>query len=123
MAFMMRPGQGFEKFVILNKNTTRSKAGGVGKSVYSEYDGELIGICTSTSPKEREIWKQNGHEVSNKIVQYYGQIAKIGQVLKHENMITGEVSLYYIESIKNPANLGHFTVYYVNKRDDLKYER
>lgn len=122
MAFMIRPGQGFTRFEILHKSTTRSKAGGVGKSVYSEYEGELIGICTSTSPKEREIWKQDGHEVSNKIVQYYGQLAKKGQVLKAENPETGEVSLYFIETIKNPANLDHFTIYYVNKRDDLKYE-
>lgn len=123
MAFMLRPGQDAKTFVILKKYSTRSMAGSTGKSKDYQECGSLMGVLTSTSPSEREKWKQDGHEVTNKIVQYYGEIAKKGQYLKLENPVSGEPSLYFIETLKNPGELGHFTVYYVNKRDDLKYEQ
>lgn len=117
----MRPGQEFKQFTILQKKTTRSAAGSIGRKTDFEVVGELCGVPASTSPKEREFYKQNNIDVSNKIIQYYGQIAKKGQYLQRTT-VTEEVETYYIEAIKNPAGLDHFTVYYVNKRDDLKYE-
>ena len=122
MAIMLRPGQEFKDFDILEKKTTKSKAGSVGRSLAFEKVGFLKGVMTATSPKETEFWKQRGHEVSNKIVQQYGQKAEKGQFLQRVNAVTGETNTYYIEAVRNPGGLDHFTVYLVNERDDLKYE-
>ena len=123
MAIMLRPGQEFKEFQILKKKTTRSSAGSIGKSAGFEEIGTLKGAISSTSPRETEFWKQNGHEVSHKIIQYHGAKAKKGQFLQRVNPVTNEVNTYYIETIKNPGGLDHFTVYMVNERDDLKHEQ
>ena len=118
MPAFLRPGQGFQEFIILEKKTKVSASGSVGRDAGFTEKGRLKGILATTSPKERETWKQNGYEVSNNIVSAgppkaqqndYLYLKKDGRIFRVSN------------KPKNPGDLNHCTIYYVEERGDLQY--
>lgn len=117
MPAFLRPGEGFKSFVVLEKKTKVSKSGSVGRDASFEEKDQLKGILATTSPKERETWKQNGYEVSNHIVSKGKPKAAKNQYLYFES----EKRIFRISEVKNPAGLGHCTIYYVQEREDLQY--
>lgn len=118
MPAFLRPGEGFKDFLVLTRETKISASGSVGReSSFNKKDG-LKGILATTSPQERETWKQNGYEVSNNIVSAGPPKAKQGEYLYLEN----EKRIFRISKVKNPGGLDHCTIYYVQEREDLQYE-
>lgn len=116
----IRPGQGFKDFTVYEKAGTVSSSGSVGRSNNFIEKDTLKGITTSMSPKERETWKQNGYEVSDKVVQYGPQKAKKGHYLVYYDILN-KSHVYEVKGVRNPGNLDHFSVYIVNERSDLQY--
>lgn len=116
MPAFLRPGQGFKDYIILQKNTKVSGSGSVKKDVLEKI-GDLKGILSTTSPKERETWKQNGYEVTNNVVSTGPPKAKKNDYL----YLMDEKRIFRISEVKNPGGLGHCTIYYTQEREDLQY--
>lgn len=115
----LRPGQGFRPFTILRKtggttNTGRATAGKLTSC------GEILGIISQASQKEQEQWKQNGHPITHTIVQRGAEDkVKVTDILELE--IRGQKPRRFrVQGVHNPAELGHFTSYKVEERDDLQ---
>lgn len=113
---LLRPGQGFRPFTVLRKKGGTT-ASGRPKTTSLSPDGEIIGIISQASQKEIEQWKQNGHPISHTILQRGTQNrAKATEVLE----LKETNRRFSIKGTADPAELGHFTIYYVEERADLQ---
>lgn len=111
---LLRPGQGFRPFTVLRKKGGTTATGRATATSLSP-DGEIIGIISQASQKEIEQWKQNGHPITHTILQRGTKNrAKATDILE----ITGR--RFIIKGTADPAELGHFTIYYVEERADLQ---
>lgn len=112
----LRPGQGFRKFEILQRVNTKTETGRpITGSL--EVTGELVGIISQASQREQEQWKQAGHPITHTIVQRGAKNrAKPTDVLQ----LPGTDRRFRIQGVQDPGELGHFTVYHVEEREDLK---
>lgn len=119
----LRPGQGFKKFMVLKKDTVISKAGSVGKSSSFSEIGEIIGILTEATPKEKEQFKQAGTPITHTIVQRGGEVKGLSSQYLKLSATNGEKDrFFYIQGDpKNPGELNHCLIYRVEERKDLKY--
>jgi len=114
---LLRPGQGFKTFTVLRREGEMTAKG-------RPYTGELkqvgtiLGIITGASPKEIEQWKQLGHPITHTIVQHGGKgRAKANDVLELED----EGRRFLVKGKpKDPGELGHYTIYHVEEREDLQ---
>lgn len=115
----LRPGQGFRPFTILRKSGGTTKTGRPKTKKFTEC-GEIIGIISQASQKEQEQWKQNGHPITHTIVQrgFEGR-AKVTDILEL-NVPGMPVRRFLVQGVHDPAELGHFTSYKVEERDDLQ---
>lgn len=121
---LLRPGQGIREFKLYEKETTISAAGSVGKSSEMKHIGTVYGFLTAASQKEIEQWKQNGHPISNKIVQPYPRTGDNATGKATQYLSSGGCDsrrTFYIQGTRNPGQIDHFMVYYVEEREDLKY--
>lgn len=113
---LLRPGQGFKTFSILRPKGGVTKGG----RAYTDSDepaGELIGIISQASQKEVEQWKQSGHPITHTIVQRGTKDrAKATDVLS----LPGTDRRFLVQGVHDPGELGHFTIYYVEEREDLQ---
>ena len=116
---MLRPGQGFKLFRVLRRVGIVSSNGRPHTSSLAS-QGEFYGIISQASPKEVEQHKQLGSPITHTIVQRgTGFRAKATDVLelgsdenKRRFLVQGEP--------KDPGELGHFLIYTVEERADLK---
>ena len=109
------PGQGFLSFEIYEKDSNISPTGRPVSKGYAPNGATFHGILVNASQKEIDQWKQNGHPITHKIIEYSAeQKAKPTDYLKRE---TGEE--YYIQGTKNPGNLDVTMIYYVEERFDI----
>ncbi len=115
----LRPGQGFRPFTILRKTGGTTKTGRAKTSKLTPC-GEILGIISQASQKEQEQWKQNGHPITHTIVQRGTEDrVKATDILELE--IPGQKPRRFrVQGVHNPAELGHFTSYKVEERDDLQ---
>ncbi len=114
---LLRPGQGFKSFTVMRRKSGTSKTGRpyTGDLVPA---GEIIGIISEATPKEIEQWKQDGHPITHTIVQR-GTKDRAGatDVLVLEN----EKRAFLVQKKpKDPGELGHYLIYYVEEREDLQ---
>lgn len=113
---MLRPGQGFRLFTVIRKKGGKT-ATGRPKAQSLTPDGEIYGIISQASQKEIEQWKQNGHPITHTILQRGTKNrAKADDVLE----LSGTKRRFHVKGTHDPAELGHFTVYYVEEREDLQ---
>ena len=109
------PGQGFQPFVVYEKGSETTSTGRAITAGYSKTDLTFFGILTNASQKEIEQWKQNGHPITHKIVEYSAQKkAKATDYLK-----CGNGRWFYVRGIKNHGDLNVSVSYYVEERADL----
>lgn len=114
----LRPLQGFRSFTILRRSGGTTKTGRPQTKKFTEC-GEIIGIISQASQKEQEQWKQNGHPITHTIVQRgFKDRAKVTDVLEIKTPDKG-VRRFLVQGVHDPAELGHFTSYKVEERDDL----
>lgn len=114
---LLRPGQGFKVYEVLQKQGGKTASGRPTTKKTVVKRDEIMGIISQASQKEIEQWKQAGHPISHKIVQR-GNIhkARTGEILRPK----GEERYFFIQGTHDPAELGHFTTYYVEEREDLQ---
>lgn len=113
---MLRPGQGFKSFTVLRRAVGVTPKGRP-KTKELEPQGEFFGIISQASPTEKEQWKQNGHPITHTIVQRGTQDqAKATDILE----LPGTGRRFLVQSVQDPAELGHFTIYKVEEREDLQ---
>ena len=115
---LLRPGQGFRKFTVMRRGGNLTETGRpiTGKMTIC---GEIIGIISQASQKEQEQWKQSGHPISHTIVQRgTAYRAKATDVLAIGSPNGNRYFL--VQGVQDPGELGHFTVYHVEEREDLQ---
>lgn len=118
---ILRPGQGFKKFSVLRRVTLISERG-------TPYTGDLLpqyefyGMITQADPKEVEQFKQLGTPITHTIVQRgTANRAKATDVLELSTGTVGQERRFRVQGEpKDPGELGHFLVYKVEERTDLK---
>ena len=113
---MLRPGQGFQLFSVFRRVGTTTNTGRPTTSKL-EFQGEFHGIISQASPKEIEQHKQLGSPITHTIVQRGTQNrAKPTDVLE----LVGTGRRFLVQDVRDPGELGHFAVYHVEERLDLK---
>lgn len=109
------PGQGFQPFEVWSENNGISASGRATTGVPEKTDKKILGMLVGASQKEIDQWKQEGHPITHKIIEYSAEPkAKATDILK------GNGSEYKVKGTKNPANLNVTMIYYVEERMDIK---
>lgn len=122
---LLRPGQGFKRFSVLRRQGTTTATGRPYTGSFTEV-GQFYGIISQADPKEREQWKQLGTPITHTIVQRGTECrAKGTDVLELTSDRYGrpleEPRRFQVKGEpKDPGELGHFLVYYVEEREDLQ---
>jgi len=156
---MLRPGQGFQPFLVLVQQNDIAANGRPARNHFTPV-GQITGLLMRASQSEvqqwkpRNQWKQEGHSVTHKIIQYGGAAnaplyellnqplgyslhppeapsaspvitrAKATDVLQlvesTQGDSTGKARFFWVQGVQDPAELGHFIVYYVQEREDLQ---
>jgi len=114
----LRVGDGFQPLTIYRKTETTSQTGRTQKGQYKKTGLQIWGMIMNASQTEKEQWKQAGHPISHKILQYGRQpsLAEAADVIKADRNGRN----YYVQGTKDPAQLGVTAVYYVEERLDVK---
>jgi len=111
----LRPGQGFRLYNVLRRKGGISEYGRATTQAY-EVEGQLYGIISQASQAEREQWKQNGHPITHKVIQRgTANQAQPTDVLE----LDGTGRRFFVQGLRDPGEIGHFTVYYTEERLDL----
>ena len=118
---MLRPGQGFKLFRILQRVGGMTSSGRPYTNSKAP-QGEFYGMLTQASPKEIEQHKQLGSPITHTILQRgTTPRAKASDILE---LVTGcgEKSRKFLVQgePQDPGELGFFLVYKVEERADLK---
>lgn len=122
MAFrgLLRPGQGFKPFRVLRRASGKTTTG---RPVTGSLEpaGEFFGIISQASPKAVEQWKQLGSPITHTILQRGTKDrAKATDVLELDTP-DGKSQRFLVRGDpQDPGELGHFLIYSVEERKDLK---
>lgn len=113
---MLRPGQGFKTFRVLRRESGLTEKGRPYTNALKP-QGEICGILTKNGESAKDLMKQVVHPITHTIVQRGTQNrAKATDVLELE----GTDRRFLVQNVRDPGELGHFTVYHVEERMDLK---
>lgn len=119
---MLRPGQGFKRFRILERVGVISEKGRPVTSSKANR-GEFMGIISQADPKEVEQAKQAGSPITHTIVQH-GSSPRAGSndILELPGNSCGDKARKFMVrgEPKDPGELGHVLIYKVEERTDLK---
>ena len=116
---LLRPGQGFKRFIVYRRIGGISATGRPQTKKLEPY-GELFGIISQANPTEVEQWKQKGHPITDTIIQRgTDELARANDVLELD--MPGEPHRRFLVQgkPKDVGHIGHFTVWKVQERDDL----
>ena len=109
------PGQGFSEFTVWESKAQHSNTGRTQTGVPTETERKFFGMLVSASQKEQDQWKQNGHPITHKIIEYSAE-QKAGAT----DYLLSAGKEFYVQGVKNPANLNVTMIYYVEERYDIK---
>ena len=113
---MLRPGKGNKSFRVLRRESGLTEKGRPYTNALKP-QGEIFGVISQAKQSEKEQWKQSGHPITHTIVQRGTQCrAKATDVLE----LSGTDRRFLVQGVRDPGELGHFTVYHVEERLDLK---
>lgn len=110
------PGQGFQGFTIHEKSGGVTGSGRAWGNGYRATKKTFFGMLTNASQKEIDQWKQNGHPITHKIIEFSAETkAKATDYLVKE-----DGRKFYVQGTKNHGDLNVSVTYYVEERADLK---
>lgn len=113
------PGQGFMPYSVWTETNSITSTGRAKTGTLQNTGKEFYGILVNANQKEIDQWKQNGHPITHKIIEY-SAMQKAGAtdyvVNEHDNR------QFYVQGTKNPGNLNITMIYYVEERYDIKKE-
>ena len=111
------PGHGFKSFTVHVSKSEVSKTGRPMQGTeLEETDIQFLGALVGASQKEKEEWKQNGHPISHKIIEY----SSLVKAKAKDYLVTDSGRQFYIQGTKNPGELNVTMIYYVEERLDVK---
>lgn len=117
---MLRPGQGFKPFKVLRREGSTTETGRPHTNKLTE-KGKFLGMITQASPKEIEQHKQLGSPITHTIVQRgTANRATATDVLELDDGSEKPRRFLVQGKPQDPGELGHFLVYKVEERADLK---
>ena len=118
---MLRPGQGAKVFRVMRRVGAVTSGGRPHTNSLSP-QGEFLGMITQASPKEIEQHKQLGHPITHTIVQRgTAHRAKATDILELVESGCDKPRRFMVKGEpQDPGELGHFLVYKVEERADLK---
>lgn len=114
------PGHGFKPFTVYKQTgglteTGRPKRG----EEIEETDLTFMGALVGASQKEIDQWKQNGHPITHKVIEYSAQV----KAKPCSYLCTEDGREFYIQGSKNPGDLNLTIIYYVEERFDIKKKK
>lgn len=116
---MLRPGQGNKLFHILRREGGLTAKRRPTTSSHKT-QGEFYGIISRATPKEIEQHKQLGTPITHTIIQR-GTMPQATATDILELNEGGTTRQFLVQGKpRNPGELGHFTVYKVEEREDLQ---
>lgn len=114
----LRPGQGFLSFEIYRKESDVTKTGRPVQSDWKKTGDSFDGIVIGASQQEKEKYKQGDHSVTHKIIQQYAF-----HKAKATDYLISDKGEYYVMGVKNPAELDHAMIYYVEENNGLSKKK
>ncbi len=121
---LLRPGQGFRYFTVLKSEGGVAKNGRPEIQVLKPF-GRIAGMIMRASHgeveqwKSRNQWKQEGHPITHKVIQY-GSRGSVNPSDILELVQSSKTRRFVVKGIQEPAELNHFTVFFVEEREDLQ---
>lgn len=110
----LRPKDLLRTFIIQKRTTKTDNNRGRAVPVWEDI-GELVGILANASPRETMQGQQLQHPVTHTIIQQGPPKAQAGDRLKLGDRY------FYIQMIpENPGDLGLYTIYLCEERQDTK---
>lgn len=119
---LLRPGEGFKTFKVYRKQDGKTPKGRPCSGKLEPTGTSIKGIFSKTDPTEKDEHKQESHPINYTIVQHGAKDrAQEGDVLE---LVEGDTTRRFEVKKKprDPAGLGHFTIYHVEEREDLNWE-
>lgn len=110
------PGQGFFQFHVHRKIGGLSSSGKPKAATLQKTEIEFLGALLGASQKEQEEWKQNGHPITHKIIEYSAQ----AKAKATDYLVMFDGREFYVQGVKNPGNLNVTMIYYVEERFDIR---
>lgn len=109
--FYLRPGNLFGSFSVERKKDS-SGAHGRYASEYEDQGESLCGSLAEAKSEEIERFRQIGHPISHTIVQRGRKVARVSDRLRRDGRY------YYVQGVDDPGDLGLWTIYYAEERQD-----
>ena len=118
---MLRPGQGFKKFRVLRRVSATTNTGRPHTNSKAP-QGEFLGMLTEASPEDIERYKKLDTPITHTIVQRgTANRAKANDILELVDDSGDKPRQFLVtKEPKDPGELGHFLIYRVEERTDLK---
>lgn len=111
------PGQGFQPLTIYHAESTVTATGrATGGTTIAPTDKKVYGMITSANEKEKEEWKQNGHPVTHKVIQYGAE----KKAKATDYLVAEDGRQFYVQGTKNHGDLNVSVTYYVEERKDIR---
>lgn len=110
------PGQGFSPFYVHRKIGGVTSSGKPKTASLQKTDIEFLGTLLNASQKEVEYWKQNGHPITHKIIEYTAQ----AKAKATDYLVMADGREFYVQGTKNPGNMNLTMIYYVEERLDVR---
>lgn len=111
------PGQGFHPFTVYKSTTGLTTTGRPIDGALEKTDVTFYGQLVGATQKEKEQWKQNGHPISHKIIEY-SAMKKAGAT----DYLMSKDRQFYVQGVKNPGDLNVTMIYYIEERFDIRKE-
>lgn len=110
----LNPGQGFHQYTVYKEEGGISETGRAIPGTPKETNTTFYGALLNANQKEVDQWKQKGHPITHKIIEYSAmKKADATDFLKR-----ADGREFYVKGVKNPADFNVTMVYYVEERLD-----
>lgn len=114
------PGHSFKQFTVYKHSGSISETGRASKeSEIAETDITFLAARIRASQKEKEQWKQNGHPITHKIIEYSAQV----KARPRDYLVTEDGRQFYIQGTDNPGDMNVTMIYYVEERFDVRKKK
>lgn len=110
------PGHSFQPFTVYKRVGSVTATGRPAKeTAIEETETTFLGALVGASQKEKDQWKQEGHPITHKIIEF----SAVEKAKPSSYLVTEDGRQFYIQGAKNPGNMNVTMIYYVEERFDI----
>lgn len=110
------PGQGFHEFTVYKQSEGVTETGRPVKGAIAATDIKFMGTLVNANQKEKDQWKQNGHPITHKVIEFSAQ----NKAEATNYLVAPDGRQFYVQGARNPGDLNVTMIYYVEERLDIK---